>query len=208
MSAGYLEPCDFVLRGGSYTGHSYWSSTVATWPLVVLTVSSDRLTLCSSGLGGFHYDFPKNSVENLVLRTRNILPGVPVAGLQIIHNLPGIPPYIVFGTFCPAKLTSALKSLGFEYAVTRNASAQRGVGQTIKPYVTALGSIMAVILGLLFKFRILSFLKGDTILSGGREIPTEAFANFIARILFVGGGISFLIVLSWLIQRRMRRYRE
>jgi hypothetical protein len=60
-----------------------------------------------------------------------------------------------------------------------------------------LGGASAFVLGTLFKFRILPFLKGDTILSGGRPIPTEEFAEFGARWFYVFGSTCILGSLIW-----------
>jgi hypothetical protein len=60
-----------------------------------------------------------------------------------------------------------------------------------------LGGACALVLGTLFKFRILPFLKGDTILSGGRPMPTEEFAEFGARWFYVFGSTCILGSLIW-----------
>jgi len=60
-----------------------------------------------------------------------------------------------------------------------------------------LGGACAFVLGTLFKFRILPFLKGDTILSGGRQVPTEEFAEFGARWFYIFGTVCILGSLIW-----------
>jgi len=60
-----------------------------------------------------------------------------------------------------------------------------------------LGGACALVLGTLFKFRILPFLKGDTILSGGRPMPTEEVAEFGARWFCIFGSASILSALIW-----------
>ena len=60
-----------------------------------------------------------------------------------------------------------------------------------------LGGACALVLGTLFKFRILPFLKGDTILSGGRPMPTEEFAEFGARWFYIFGIACILCSLIW-----------
>ena len=73
------------------------------------------------------------------------------------------------------------------------------------PYVMFLGPIGGVILGVLFRFRVLPFLKSDTILSGGREVPTLDFANFVSCMFFVFAAASFALAVAWsTIQRRKR----
>ncbi|PYJ84518.1 MAG: hypothetical protein DME22_12435 [Verrucomicrobia bacterium] len=60
-----------------------------------------------------------------------------------------------------------------------------------------LGGGCALVLGTLFKFRILPFLKGDTILSGGRQMPTAEFAAFGARWFYIFGTACILGSLIW-----------
>jgi len=50
-----------------------------------------------------------------------------------------------------------------------------------------IGGLCALVIGTLFKFRALWFLKADTIVSGGKEMPTAEFAAYGARIFFVVG---------------------
>jgi len=60
-----------------------------------------------------------------------------------------------------------------------------------------LGGACALVLGTLFKFRILPFLKGDMILSGGRPLSTEEFAEFGARWFYIFGIACILCSLIW-----------
>lgn len=71
-----------------------------------------------------------------------------------------------------------------------------------------LGPIAAVILGVLFRFRVLPFLKSDTILSGGKQMPTVDFANFMSRIFFIFAAASFVLAVVWLIIQRRKRTDE
>jgi hypothetical protein len=65
------------------------------------------------------------------------------------------------------------------------------------PLSLLLGGACALVLGTLFKFRILPFLKGDTILSGGRQMPTAEFAAFGARWFCFLGTACILGSLVW-----------
>ena len=60
-----------------------------------------------------------------------------------------------------------------------------------------LGGTCAFVLGTLFKFRALPFLKDDTILSVGRQVPTEEFAELFARWFYVFGTACMLVSLIW-----------
>jgi len=66
-----------------------------------------------------------------------------------------------------------------------------------------LGLILAPItsagMGVAFKLRLLPFLKKDTILSGGRLVPTEDFANSMAKMFFVFSAVTLIIALAWIV---------
>jgi hypothetical protein len=68
-----------------------------------------------------------------------------------------------------------------------------------------LGGFCAFLLGTLFKFRLLPFLKADMIMSGGREIPTSDFAAFFARCFFVFGSACVMVSLLWLAVVRRKK---
>jgi hypothetical protein len=53
-------------------------------------------------------------------------------------------------------------------------------------FVAALG---ALILGTLVRFRALPFLRGDTILSAGRLVPTEQWIAFMSRFFYIGSAV-------------------
>jgi hypothetical protein len=105
---------DVTFRGAVHRGKSKWSYSFASWPFAVLMVSPVLLRLASSWPPRFRYEFPKESIQKLILRQRNIFPGIPIASLQIMHNLPELPSFLVFGTFDPEKLTSVWKLARFE----------------------------------------------------------------------------------------------
>ena len=68
-----------------------------------------------------------------------------------------------------------------------------------------IGGVCAFVLGTPFKFRVLPFLKGDTIVSGGREMPTQEFAAFGARWFYIFGAACILGSLIWWTVRTARR---
>lgn len=58
-----------------------------------------------------------------------------------------------------------------------------------------LGSLWAIILGTLFRFRVLPFLHADTILSGGKQVPTKQFAHFGSNFFYCGAVVFFVFSL-------------
>ena len=81
---------------------------------------------------------------------------------------------------------------------------------TQKPLTVAVtfsfAALWAIILGFLFRFRVLPFLKADTILSGGKQVPTEQFAHIAS--LFFWGAAAVVIVLGIVIVLVLRRSRQ
>jgi len=73
------------------------------------------------------------------------------------------------------------------------------------PLSILFGGACALVLGTLFKFRTLPFLKGDTILSGGRQMPTAEFAAFGARWFYIFGTTCILGSLIWLAVRARKK---
>jgi len=71
------------------------------------------------------------------------------------------------------------------------------MGGRTSPLSMLFGGACALGLGTLFKFRILPFLKDDTIMSGGRQMPTAEFAEFGARWLYIFGTACILGSLIW-----------
>jgi len=76
------------------------------------------------------------------------------------------------------------------------------------PYLLFLGPVAAVVLGVLFKFRLLPFLRSDTILSGGRQIPTADFAGFMARTFFIFAAASLILAVACVLARRRKQTPE
>lgn len=64
-----------------------------------------------------------------------------------------------------------------------------------------LGGVCALILGTLFKFRFLPFLKSDTILSGGSQVPTVDFAASMAHWFYIFGTACILCSVIWWVIR-------
>ena len=60
-------------------------------------------------------------------------------------------------------------------------------------------------MGTLFKYRALPFLKDDTILSGGKQIPTEGFAASGARMFYIFGAACLIGSLIWLLIRARKK---
>ncbi len=56
-------------------------------------------------------------------------------------------------------------------------------------------------MGFLFKFRMLPFLKADTIMSGGHPVPTEQYANWMSTGFFVFGSVFLAGAVLWLAAR-------
>ena len=75
-------------------------------------------------------------------------------------------------------------------------------------YVMFLGPVAAVILGVLFRLRLLPFLNGDTIVSGGKEVPTADFANFMSRIFFIFAFAALVFAIIYLMIGRRKAARE
>ena len=73
------------------------------------------------------------------------------------------------------------------------------------PLSMLLGGIGAFFLGTLFKLRLLPFLKADTIMSGGKEMPTAEFAAFGARWFFIFGSVCVTGALLWLVVRLRKK---
>jgi hypothetical protein len=55
------------------------------------------------------------------------------------------------------------------------------------PLTMLVGGMVSLGIGTLFKYRVLPFLKEETILSGGKLMPTANFAAFGARGFYILG---------------------
>ena len=73
------------------------------------------------------------------------------------------------------------------------------------PYLMLISPVGACILGILFKFRVLPFLKDDTIKSGGRMVNTADFANMMARMFFIFAGFSLVVAVLYIAMQLKRK---
>ena len=73
------------------------------------------------------------------------------------------------------------------------------------PFSMLFGGVCALVLGTLFRYRALPFLKDDTILSGGKLTPTAEFAAFGARWFYVFGVACLIGSLIWFAVRARRQ---
>jgi hypothetical protein len=187
------------VRGGCFIGNSCWTSTVLSWPLITLRIGPSSLRL--EGILS-DYEFPKSSIRELVVRQSKILRGATM-GLQIVHDVPNIPPYVRFETLSVDKLRSLLDLNGFQCVEKRTEPLGVPV-RTFKPYLLAVTGLWGIAMGLLTKWRLLPFLRGDTILSGGKMVSTGDFANSIAPLFFIIGAITIVFALTCLIRERRK----
>jgi len=65
------------------------------------------------------------------------------------------------------------------------------------PLSSLVGGIGALVFGVLCKYRVLPFLHADTIVSGGRPIPTADFAAYLSKMFFLFS--AFAIALAVLL---------
>jgi hypothetical protein len=73
------------------------------------------------------------------------------------------------------------------------------------PLSLLLGGFGGFVMGTLFKYRALPFLKDDTMLSGGRQIPTAGFAVSGARMFYIFGAACLIgSLICFLIRARKR----
>jgi len=76
------------------------------------------------------------------------------------------------------------------------------------PFSSLIGGIGALILGTLAKYRLFWFLHDDTILSGGRQVPTAEFAAFMSRSFYIAGAVfivlAFILLFTLSDERRRR----
>jgi hypothetical protein len=76
------------------------------------------------------------------------------------------------------------------------------------PFSSLIGGIGALIFATIVKYHPLWFVHGDTILSGGRQVPTTEFAGFMSRMLYIAGAVFILlslVLLFTLSEERRRR---
>ncbi len=68
-----------------------------------------------------------------------------------------------------------------------------------------IGGTGALVMGTLFKYRALPFLKDDTILSGGKQVPTADFAAFGARWFYIFGAACVIGSRVWFTVRARKK---
>jgi len=70
------------------------------------------------------------------------------------------------------------------------------------PLSLLLATVSASVLGLLFHFRVLPFLKPDMMMKGESQISTAEFASFMSRMFFGFAVLCFLGSVIWFLVRR------
>jgi hypothetical protein len=106
---------EYHQRGGLRWGKSLWrGSSNATWPFATLRATAQALSI-AVGLGPLkrRFTFSRAEVDSVCL-TRGLFS----AGLQVQHSRPDYPPFILFWTFAPGRLSTALAKLGYSVGGT------------------------------------------------------------------------------------------
>ena len=73
------------------------------------------------------------------------------------------------------------------------------------PNSMLIGGVGGLVMGTLFKYRALPFLKDDTILTGGRQVPTADFAEFGSRCFYIFGIVCVISSLIWFAVRSRKK---
>ena len=73
------------------------------------------------------------------------------------------------------------------------------------PLSLFIGSLGGFVMGTLFKYRALPFLKDDTILSGGKQIPVAGFAASGAHMFYIFGAACLIGSLTWILIRARKK---
>jgi len=76
------------------------------------------------------------------------------------------------------------------------------------PLSLFIGGLGGLVMGTLFKYRALPFLKDDTILSGGKQIPTEGFATSGAHMFYIFDAECLIGSLTWVLIRARKSRRD
>ena len=76
------------------------------------------------------------------------------------------------------------------------------------PMSCFLGACAGIVLGTLVRFRALPFLREETILSGGKLVPTAQWAAFISKLFYFGAAamIAVGLVALFTLSEANRRY--
>ena len=76
------------------------------------------------------------------------------------------------------------------------------------PMMCFVAGLAGVVLGTLMRFRALPFLRGETILSAGRLVPTQQWATFISRFFYFGSAamVAVGLIALFMLSEANRRY--
>ena len=76
------------------------------------------------------------------------------------------------------------------------------------PMMCFVAALAGIVLGTLVRFRALPFLRGETILSGGRLVPTEQWAAFMSRFFYFGSAVMIAVglIALFMLSDANRRY--
>jgi hypothetical protein len=73
------------------------------------------------------------------------------------------------------------------------------------PLSSLIGGISGLVLGTLCKYRILPFLRPDTMVSGGRSISTADFAANISNLFYLFGAFSLILCIVLFLKLRAKQ---
>lgn len=179
----------FSWRGGARLG-----VVNATYPFVSGRATREAISLSIPALRMFlesEYAFPANAV---IAIERYVLLPFFAWGVRIHHCVPHYPSKVILWTFGnPNKLLDSIAATGFQPQGRPGPMPSGATPSISMPWGMLGGGVWGVLLGFMFKLRLLPFLRDDTILSGGKRVPTAQFAAFGAQWFFVAGG-AFLVI--------------
>jgi hypothetical protein len=64
------------------------------------------------------------------------------------------------------------------------------------PVFLCIAAILAFAMGTLFRLRLLPFLRPNTILSGGKQVPTEQFTDLMSKGFYIAGATTLVLALA------------
>lgn len=97
--------------GGIRFGKSYWKAANATWPFTRLTIEPDALVLSTAFFKTFRLE--KAPIKRLS-KYSGFIPFVSTA-LRIEHTVAEYPSFMLFWTFSPESVKSALIQNGYAF---------------------------------------------------------------------------------------------
>ena len=97
---------ELSIRGGIRVGSSYWLAANWTVPFAELRLSQDTVTL------RYPFNNEINIQKNDITRI-NKKRGIFSAGVQMVHSVETIQPYILFWTFQPDQVSEAFRNMGY-----------------------------------------------------------------------------------------------